>query len=276
LAPKQFGIRTLVSLIFAPLIILSALQGHLIFLVVISTIVVLGTYEFYNLAFNKSTSPQKELGSACGIILCALAYWGKVEYVSMALLGLITCVLMIELFRDQGSAILNASATIAGVLYVGMTLSTLVWIRELPLITDDNLALGGRIVVLLFVSTWVCDSAAYILGSKIGRHKLFERVSPNKTVEGTVAGFLLALAAACVCHLTFMSHLGLTHVLIIGGICGSVGQLSDLVESLFKRDAGVKDSSNLIPGHGGILDRFDSQILAAPMVFLYLNFVVLG
>ena len=173
----------------------------------------------------------------------------------------------VQTARGEGSALLNTATTLAGMLYVGLTLSTLISLREMPL--------GGRVVVLLFAATWVCDASAYILGSKIGRHKLFERVSPNKTIEGTIAGFVLAIVTAWVCHLTFMSGMALVHVLAVGGICGSIGQVSDLVESLFKRDAGVKDSSNLIPGHGGILDRFDSEILAAPAVFLYVQFVVL-
>ena len=135
---------------------------------------------------------------------------------------------------------------------------------------------GGKLIILLLLSIWICDSAAYIAGSRFGRHKLFSRVSPNKTVEGTLFGFLFALATAFACQMTFINELSLTQALVIGGICGSFGQLSDLVESLLKRDAGVKDSSNLIPGHGGILDRFDSEILVAPLVYFYAYFVILG
>ena len=113
-----------------------------------------------------------------------------------------------------------------------------------------------------------------MLGSKFGKHKLFPRVSPNKTVEGTAFGFFFALLTAYISQLTFLPEISLVDALVIGVICGSFGQASDLIESLFKRDAGVKDASNLIPGHGGVLDRFDSEILVAPVVYFYLRFVV--
>lgn len=109
----------------------------------------------------------------------------------------------------------------------------------------------------------------------MGKHKLFESVSPNKTIEGAVAGFVLATITAYLCQVTFMDQLALLHAMAIGAICGSAGQVSDLTESLFKRDAAVKNASKIIPGHGGFLDRFDSPILAAPAVYFYLRFVAL-
>jgi len=118
----------------------------------------------------------------------------------------------------------------------------------------------------------VCDTAAYIVGSYLGKHKLIPRISPNKSIEGTVAGFFFALITAYICYITFIQGLRLQDALVIGGIAGSIGQYGDLFESMFKRDAGVKDSSHIIPEHGGILDRFDSLTLSAPVVFLYLSY----
>ena len=135
---------------------------------------------------------------------------------------------------------------------------------------------GGWTVVTLLASIWICDTAAYFGGLTWGRHRLFERVSPKKSWEGAVFGFAGAVATFWVGHLTVVDYLTPTHALALGAIVGIFGQVGDLVESRFKRDAGVKDSSSFLPGHGGIYDRFDSLVFLAPIVYLYVDFVVLS
>jgi phosphatidate cytidylyltransferase len=127
---------------------------------------------------------------------------------------------------------------------------------------------------VVFASIWVCDSAAYFAGRAFGRHRLFERVSPKKSWEGAVAGFVGAVAAFVVGKVIALPYLGLAEAVFCGVIVGVFGQVGDLAESLLKRDAGVKDSSSLIPGHGGILDRFDSLMFVSPLLFFYLDFIV--
>jgi phosphatidate cytidylyltransferase len=104
----------------------------------------------------------------------------------------------------------------------------------------------------------------------IGRHKLLERVSPKKTWEGAIAGFVFSIISFVGCSFLLIKGLPLIHAIIAGAIVGTIGQIGDLVESLLKRDAAVKDSSNLLPGHGGALDRFDSIIFVMPVIFIYL------
>jgi phosphatidate cytidylyltransferase len=133
---------------------------------------------------------------------------------------------------------------------------------------------GGLTVLALFASIWICDSAAYFAGRAFGRHTLFERVSPKKTWEGALAGFVFAIAAFVAAKALFLPYLSYPSALVCGATVGCFGQLGDLAESLMKRDAGVKDSSALIPGHGGIFDRFDSLIFVSPLVFFYLDFIV--
>jgi phosphatidate cytidylyltransferase len=133
---------------------------------------------------------------------------------------------------------------------------------------------GGLTVLALFAAIWLCDSAAYFAGTRFGRHKLLERVSPKKTWEGVIAGGIAAVLAFVLARALLLPYMTITTAVVCGLIVGVFGQLGDLVESLIKRDTGVKDSSSLIPGHGGILDRFDSVIFVSPIIYFYLDFIV--
>ena len=132
---------------------------------------------------------------------------------------------------------------------------------------------GGLLIISIFITLWVTDSAAYFLGTAFGKHKLFPRVSPNKSWEGALAGFIFAIISMVVLNTVLLAFISLTDALVIGVIIGLFGQIGDLIESLLKRDAGVKDSSNIIPGHGGVLDRFDSLIFSSPLIFLYILYI---
>ncbi len=237
-------------------------------------IVLLGLHEFYNLADHKGVNAQRLVAFVAGAGICYLMFHGEVQALSVLIVLAVLVILTSELFRSQESPFLNISATIAGLFYVAVPFGCLILIREMGRTSGFKSDFGGKLIILILLCIWICDSAAYIMGSRFGRHKLFARVSPNKTVEGTLFGFLFALLTAYLSQLFFFAELSRTNALVIGGICGSFGQVSDLVESLLKRDAGVKDSSGLIPGHGGILDRFDSEILVAPIVYFYLRIMV--
>ena len=206
----------------------------------------------------------------------------------------IPAILLVELFRGKPNALANAGVTVLGPAYVSLFSGSLLGIRELfgvehfpvfrvfgvsaaappPDVLGTLDSWGAATVVTIFAAIWVCDSAAYFAGRAFGKHKLFERVSPKKTVEGAVAGFIGAIAAFVIARAFFLSYLSPGEAVICGLIVGVLGQAGDLVESLFKRDAGVKDSSHLIPGHGGVLDRFDSLVFVSPILYLYLDFIV--
>jgi len=270
MALSNFGVRTLVTAVGAPLILYLSWRGGVLFLVFIEIITLLGLREFYALAERKLAQPSLLLGRIGCIALGIILYYTERQYAGLSVAILIVLLVSAELFRNNGSALLNTATALLGVGYVGGLLNFLLLIRELPKHRGLEYTIGGTWVVMLFVVIWVCDTAAYLFGSRFGKHTLFQRVSPKKTVEGAVAGLIFAMATAWICHLTFVQGLRLMDTLIIGLICGTIGQISDLAESRFKRDAGVKDSSSLIPGHGGVLDRFDSELLVAPITYVYL------
>lgn len=133
---------------------------------------------------------------------------------------------------------------------------------------------GGDLLLFLFGLLWLGDTSAMFIGKWLGRHKLAPTVSPNKTIEGFVGGVLGALVIGAVMYFWKLSDLGAVHMLVLAIGCSICGQLGDLVESMWKRSLGIKDSSAIIPGHGGVLDRFDSLLFGAPFMFAYLRFFV--
>ena len=160
-----------------------------------------------------------------------------------------------------------------GVLYVGWLSAHLILLRELPWQIGADYALGASFALLAFFLTWSCDTGAYAVGRMFGRNRPW-RISPRKSVEGAAGGFVCAIAAAFIARAWFAPYLRAWDAPVLGAIVGVFAQVGDLVESMLKRDARSGDSSDLIPGHGGILDRFDSLYFAAPLVFYYLKIVV--
>lgn len=265
--------RIIVSLIAIPLIIGTCLLGKYYFLSFVSVIGLISYYEFLGLSEYKNANPILFLGMLSVLALIINAYFHFIDNYNLALI-ISSAILLTELFRNRGSAIYNIGTAFIGIFYVGLFISSVIGIREFYAGYDALYIRGAYLIISVLVSIWVCDSAAFFGGTAFGRHKLFPRVSPNKSWEGAVFGFVFAVLAMLVARVLVLDFLSFNDALILGLIVGTIGQLGDLAESLLKRDAGVKDSSNLIPGHGGILDRFDSLIATAPVVYLYLRFFV--
>jgi phosphatidate cytidylyltransferase len=159
----------------------------------------------------------------------------------------------------------DALITMFGVLYVGVTLSTIVSTRALPT--------GEFLVLFLAVVTWASDTGAYYAGTLWGKHLLMPSISPKKTVEGVLGGLILAVAAAIVAQWWFASQLSLLDAFILGVLLTGTGLIGDLFESMIKRRTGVKDSGGILPGHGGMLDRLDSLLFTAPTFYYYVAYV---
>jgi len=262
--------RCLVAFIGIPLVISCAWVGKIPFLILINMIMSIALIEFYHLTKINELWISKILGVVFLFILSMLFYFNcNIQHVISIVFIVIVTILLVEPFSQRENGLYNAALTFFGILYIAL-LNSFILIREFPVSRQLPYDFGGKLVLLIFFTIWISDSAAYLMGSQFGKHPLFKRVSPHKTLEGSITGFSFALLTGVIFTKLFIAYLSIFDGLVIGVLIGCLGQLSDLLESLFKRNAGVKDSSNILPGHGGILDRFDSALLAVPIIYSYL------
>lgn len=271
------------AVVFLPLLVLMAKVGGIVWLLFTVLMVGLALREFYAMMESKGLRPHWKSGTFAVLLLPVAGYLrfrtGRVEewHLGGFLTVLIGAVLLAELRRGAGKqAVANIASTLLGVLYVGWLGSHVGLLRELPVPRHEAYARGMSYALLPFFIAWTCDTAAYACGLAWGRHRLMPEVSPQKSVEGAVAGLAGAVLAAFLARAWFARYLTPFDAAALGVLVGVFGQLGDLVESLLKRDAAAKDASRLIPGHGGVLDRFDSILFAAPIVYYFLLFQVAG
>lgn len=262
--------RLLTTLIGVPIVLGAVYFGGPAFLILCLAFAIVGINEFYNLMMKKGLFPAYYVGNIITIIFILVAYYSlkrNWEPAHSAILTLAAAGALISgiFLKREKETIVDVAVTLLGVIYVGWFFSYIVFIRGL---TEH----GGYLFFLLF-TVWAMDVAAYVTGRYFGRTKLNPDISPKKTWEGAVAGFIVCFIAAGILCQT--AQLEIWHALILGGLIGIFGQVSDMIESLIKRDAGAKDSSALLPGHGGVLDRIDSFVLTAPLMYYYLILFVL-
>ena len=274
---KNFIIRTLSGAVMLIVLLGSILFSQWSFAALMAIIAIGGMWEFYRFAEKAGFSPMKVLGIFTGLMifcinLALMLFFNKESDTtgSMLIIASLSALVMLvplmcicELYRKSATPIANIASSLMGALYVAMPMSLLLVIPML---------LGGGewnpwIVLFYVFIIWANDVFAYLFGITLGRHRLFERISPKKSWEGFFGGLAGAVAmgyvAALVIEANPIAWMGLALVAAISGVFG------DLVESLMKRSVDVKDSGNIIPGHGGWLDRFDALILSAPFVFIY-------
>jgi len=265
--------RVIVALIGIPLILLASYLGGYYFFFFVATISLLSFYEFSLLVKNKGSNLNLFLGSLIIFFLLLNQYKSFTQLELIILLSSLS-LLVFELFRNKGSAISNLGSTFLGIFYIGIFSASLISVREFYSCIYDSNNYGAFFIISILASIWIGDSAAYYGGITFGRHKLFPRVSPKKSWEGAIFGFIFSIGTMILAKVIVLNYSGWTDVLVIGIIIGLIGQIGDLVESLIKRDSKVKDSSTLIPGHGGFFDRFDSLLFCAPAIWIYLKYFV--
>ena len=278
---KNLMVRTLSGLVLVAVFVGAVLGSQWSFGALLLLILVGGQTEFYKLARETGLSPQRWMGLAVGVLLFALNFivfrqfsrsvtdeaGGAVLYLLLYIGLLLPTLFVCELFRRSATPLANLGATLLGVLYVAVPLSLLLYV---PVLAGDGVWRPETVLCYIFI-IWANDVFAYLVGMTFGRHRLCERLSPKKSWEGFFGGLAGAvatgLAAAYALDANYWVWGGLALVASLSGVAG------DLVESMFKREAGVKESGQVIPGHGGVLDRFDALLLSAPYVFLYLLLV---
>jgi len=267
--------RLLAILVGVPCLYVITERGGIFFLLLVVLIIVLGLTEFFHFMEAKGYRPSRLLGYAAAVAVTAHAYGG-----GPALTLIVTLILLLimirEVFRREVEAALtNIAITVLGVMYVGWLGSHFVLLRELPRSQGADSHLGAELVFFAALVIWACDTAAYVVGILIGGRKLVPHISPSKTWAGAIGGVAGGTAAGWLCAATFLGFVTPLNGALLGLASAMLGQFGDLVESLLKRDAGLKDSAQLIPGHGGILDRVDSLLFTVPMLYYWFRFVVL-
>jgi len=266
---KEFVTRALTGAVFAVLVIGSILWSPWAFFVLMGAFAVIGLFEFVKL-FPSDPRPRGTviyyfLGLAV-YVLVGLTGMNILDFSNLLMVVLSFFILIgVEVFRQPKPSWIQIAAGFSALIYIALPfglMNSLFWVGS------GNMSFPW-ILLALFILVWANDVFAYLVGSTIGKHKLYEKISPGKTWEGSIGGFLFTLVFAWIFS-RFALNLNLTHWLWIGVIVSVAANLGDLAESLLKRNAGVKDAGTIFPGHGGVLDRFDAVLFATPFVFFYL------
>ena len=258
--------RILVAAVAVPLIILLLYQRHHELLwVVVFAASLLTMYEVF--AMTLADRRDRFVSLAIGALAAGGFYWlpARCSPEMAAFLFSFTAPGLYYLFRpgDIASAAERLAFTMIGIVYGGLSFAFIAFIKR------DFGPAGGDTVFLLLATAWLSDTGGYFAGKYLGRRKLYPAVSPNKTWAGAVAGTAAAVAGGFVMHEWRMRGLAVADVVVLTGVGSALGQLGDLVESLLKRSRGVKDSGDILPGHGGLLDRVDAVLFIAPWFYLY-------
>lgn len=261
--------RLATSAVLVPLFVATIVAGGVVFLGAILVLVLVGTLEFFHLAGDKPYRARLAPGVALALAFPVILYWAPGAPWALAALltaGVIATAALQMLDPRGAEALASTAFTIFGALYVGLLFGHLVVLRE---IGREGAVLLGFTLLL----TWIDDTAAYFVGRRWGRRRLLPRVSPSKSLEGAIGAGLVTLLAALIAWAVageLVPAMELADAAAIGVLVAIAAPVGDLIESAFKRDAGVKDVSRLIPGHGGVLDRFDSALVTVPLVTYYL------
>ena len=252
------GLRILTGIIGAPVLLLFIFKGGIFFAGLVFLLVTLGIGEYGKMVTAKGYQFQIIPVILSAWTMVITAYCGFKDWASLGLMLLFLSIFFLAIIKYPRYEVSDIAVHFLGVIYIGWTMSHLLLLNKM----ED----GTLLILYLFFAIWGSDSGAYFVGKFLGKNKLCPSVSPKKTIEGSVGG----IATTCLLLYLLNMYCGLLpnySIFIIGIVISIVGQIGDLIESLIKRFCGVKDSGNILPGHGGILDRFDSIMLAAPFMY---------
>ena len=263
--------RTLTGAVYVASVLAAICFNPIISSIYFGIIGLIALSEFYNVAKNKY-----QISNSLLAYLTAISLYLSVAFYSFDLnfkipllisVALFVAIFIVALYQKSENPFTSIAYTICGLIYIILPISTT------NLIIQYNSEFQPLLLLSIFILAWCNDSFAYLTGVKFGKHRLFERHSPKKSWEGFVGGFLFTIIAGIVIS-KFSNIFAIQHWIVISIIVSSVGTLGDLVESMFKRQMGVKDSGKILPGHGGILDSFDILFIVLPIVWVYLEIIV--
>ena len=258
--------RTLSGVVYVAIMLGSLLWSPKAFAVVMVFAMLVCMHEFFGISRKLGVKPQYILGMLAAAVMFAASYaicytWNQwaINLLWFSLIPLLMLIFFVELFRKSVAPFNNIAYTMLPLIYVALPFSLMNIVYNLG---------GENFMFCFFILLWANDTFAYLFGIMLGRHKLFPSISPKKSWEGYVGGILSVVVLSYVLHCTF-DDVALRHMVVMGVIISTTAVLADLVESMLKRSAGVKDSGKIMPGHGGLLDRFDATLLSLPLVFVY-------
>lgn len=264
--------RSLTGIAFAAIMLVGIIVHQYVFAVVFSVFLLLTLFEFYKISENIGYEPSAKIGLICGFLLFIIFFLAgshviPYRYIFLAILiPLFT--LLPDLFDKRKNGFKNSMITIAGIIYIALPYSLLSFI-----IYPWNVADGKFyrwVLIGIFLIIWMYDSMAYVFGSMLGKHKICARISPKKSWEGLIGGAVFAIIMGIINSVIF-HELSLTNWVVIAILIVIFGTSGDFFESKLKREAGVKDSGSILPGHGGMLDRFDTVLFAVPVIFVWIT-----
>lgn len=262
----NLAVRATAGAVYVAINVIAILLGKLPTAAIMSVTAGVCCWEFFRLMRADAKSPNQVVGVAFAAVMPLVALTNIVYLVGVVFL--LVMIVGMWYVVNQRARITDVAITVFGALYTGMTLSALVCVR-----CAAGLDQVGAVVMCLgiMVSVWANDSFAYLVGSKFGKHKMAPKISPKKSWEGLVGGIVGSLVVWFALMLVPQTHVTWPVALICGFACGVTGVIGDLVESRIKRGAGIKDSGNLIPGHGGLLDRSDSMLFVSITAYFILR-----
>lgn len=269
---SSLALRLITSVFFVPLFLLLFDYGSIPLLLFIAGLIAIFAYEFFQILTQRGLEPYFKLGILGSVITAFVMYFTSQTMSLFALTILFIVISVNELTRRNNDRIIvHMSSTIFGIIYTGWMGGHILLLRQL----SGQYFNSAILVFLALFLIWMNDTWAFFTGTLFGRHKLIVRISPSKTYEGLIGGLIMSVFSALVFRHFFAPFIPLQDMIIMTLIAGLAGLAGDLVESAMKRDARVKDASAILPGHGGVLDRFDSVLFALPVLYYYILYIVI-
>ena len=288
--------RSFTGAIFVLLIVTSILIGSITFYLTFSIIVILSMLEFYNLSNFALANPQKWLGIFTGWLFFTVNYFYAFDFIHVrffiVFIPIVILFFINELYLFHKRPFTSLAYSFLGIIYIAVPFSFLNYfvfrtninildINDITnyeylinqnIFTSQSIYYTPYLLLGFFILIWIYDTFAYLTGILIGKHRLFERISPKKSWEGTIGGAIFTIGLSTLFPY-FINILEWYQWLMFSVLIVVFSTYGDLVESLFKRSLNIKDSGKMLPGHGGILDRFDSVLIASPIIYIYLQFL---